>query len=301
MSHITYINRESGQKEREKVYGEIFLKFLYQSPACVKILSYLILPLFARVKFLSYLYGACQKWGLSKRKIKPFIKAYGIDTTEFLDPVDSFRSFNDFFIRELRSECRPIVDNPSIATLPADGRYLVYPTISSNHSFTVKGQNFDMQTLLKSEALAKEYEGGAMAIARLCPVDYHRFHFPCDGAPSTPQKINGPLYSVNPIALAKNINYLAENKREITFIESDHFGKVAFIEVGATYVGTIRQTFDPSKPCKKGDEKGYFEFGGSCIILLFQKGTITFDDDLIAATGQGFETLGLMGQSLGRN
>ncbi len=139
-----------------------------------------------------------------------------------------------------------------------------------------------------------------MVIARLAPVDYHRYHFPCDGLVHTPQLIPGPLYSVNPLALKKHSEILAENKRMITRIETTHFGTVLYIEVGATYVGTIHQTFTPETFQKKGAEKGYFSFGGSCLILLFKPNTIQLDQDLIDASSRSIEVLGKLGQSLGR-
>ena len=139
-----------------------------------------------------------------------------------------------------------------------------------------------------------------MVMARLAPADYHRFHFPCNCTPSKAHLITGPLYSVNPIALRKNIEYLTENKRMITELKTHLFGTILAIEVGATFVGSIVQTFEPEKHYAKGDEKGYFEFGGSCILLLFEPARIQLDQDLIENTHQGLETLGQMGQSLGR-
>ncbi len=138
-----------------------------------------------------------------------------------------------------------------------------------------------------------------MAIVRLCPSDYHRFHFPCDGTPSKARLINGALYSVNPMALRKRISILAENKRMITEIDTERFGTILYIEIGATSVGTICQTFTPELRVEKGEEKGYFEFGGSCIVLLFERGRVEFDSDLIRNTELGFETRSNFGQSLG--
>src|SRR6202044_707631 len=108
----------------------------------------------------------------------------------------------------------------------------------------------------KNDALAEQFANGSVVLARLCPCDYHRFHFPCDAIPGPAKLINGPLYSVNPIALCKNLSILSENKRMITELETDHFGKVLYIEVGATNVGSIHQTFTPYQRYKKGDEKG---------------------------------------------
>jgi len=139
-----------------------------------------------------------------------------------------------------------------------------------------------------------------MVISRLCPTDYHRFHFPCTCIPGKAKLINGPLFSVNPLALKKHIAILSENKRVLTPLETGLFGQALYIEVGATCVGSIKQTFTPSKPHEKGEEKGYFEFGGSCTILLFQPNTIQFDQDLIDASADYIETYAKMGTSLGR-
>jgi phosphatidylserine decarboxylase len=138
-----------------------------------------------------------------------------------------------------------------------------------------------------------------MLISRLCPVDYHRFHFPVSGLPGSSRGIPGWLYSVNPIALRKNIRYLVVNKRQITVIQSEPFGVVAMIEVGATNVGSIQQSFVPGIPVAKGDEKGFFSFGGSCVITLFQKGRIAFDRDIAEQSAQQIETFAKMGDRLG--
>jgi len=138
-----------------------------------------------------------------------------------------------------------------------------------------------------------------MLISRLCPTDYHRFHFPVAGIPGEARLINGWLYSVSPVALRRNIRYLVENKRMITRIESAEFGTVAMIEVGATNVGTIRQSFVPGRPVQKGEEKGIFAFGGSCVITLFASGRITFDADILAQSAQHIETYAKMGDRLG--
>ncbi len=147
---------------------------------------------------------------------------------------------------------------------------------------------------------ARRFVSGSMLIARLCPTDYHRFHFPCDGVPSKAKLINGSYFSVSPIALRKKLSILNENKRVITEMETKQFGNVLCIEIGATFVGSVHQTHVPEKPVNKGDEKGYFEFGGSCIVLLFEKGKVVFDPDLVINTEKEVETLARFGESLGK-
>lgn len=297
---ITIVDRKTGKEEKEKVYGQVFLELLYGNGPLPRLASTFLLPLFSRVHFLSWMYGVFQKSSMSRSKIKPFIKTFQIDTSEFADSVDSMRSFNDFFTRRLKPESRPMTQGKDIAVLPADARYLVFQDIDQEDGFWVKGKKFSLSELFQDGQLASKYKGGAMVIARLCPIDYHRFHFPCDCIPSAARLINGALFSVNPIALKRNIEILSENKRMITALETSHFGTVQYIEVGATNVGSIIQTYPTGKRVEKGDEKGYFSFGGSCLILLFEKGKIAFDQDLIDTSKRKIEMRGLLGQSLGR-
>lgn len=298
-SEIVYIDRLTRQKNIEKVYGASALQFLYGSGLASLIFGKPLLQLIARWPFFSKLYGYWQKLPFTKGKILPFIQKYHIDQTEFLQPVDAFASFNDFFIRKLKNEARPIVEDDQIAIMPADARYLFFQNIDTAQGFLVKGAKFTLKSLLNDEKLAAAYENGSMVIARLCPTDYHRFHFPVDCTPGTAQLINGWLYSVNPIALKKNIEIFTQNKRAITSLQSNHFGKVLFIEIGATNVGSIIQTYQPEAFAVKGAEKGYFSFGASSIILLFPPNSIEFDSDLLAATEAGFEIRCLFGQSMG--
>lgn len=294
---IQYIERSSGELQTEKIYGRWALAFLYGDSFFNRLFSFFILPLLAHLPWFSRFYGYLQKRPKSAKKITPFIEAYHIDTSEFVET--SFPSFNDFFIRKLKFEKRPIVSDPRQAAMPADGRYLVFPDLKKTETFYVKGQKFDLEKFLEDPVLAHRYAQGAMVIARLCPTDYHRFHFPCNGIPRKARLINGPLFSVNPIALRKNLAILWENKRMITEMETEQFGTIQYIEVGATCVGSIQQTYFPDNPMRKGDEKGYFEFGGSCLVLLFEKETIVFDDDLIANSARGLETRANFGKSLG--
>jgi phosphatidylserine decarboxylase len=299
MTDIIFLDRQTKRTEKEKVYGEFFIKLFYGEGTLPRLFSFLLLPFFARIHFFSKLYGYFQKSSMSRSKVHPFVQAYHIDVSEFLDPVDSFPSFNAFFIRKLKPECRPISTRQDVAVLPADGRYLLFQQIDQADGFWVKGKKFSLSELLGDKALAKTYEQGAMVIARLCPVDYHRFHFPCSCIPDQARLINGPLFSVNPMALKRNIEILCENKRMITSLKTQNFGCVQYIEVGATYVGSIEQTYAPGKSYGKGEEKGYFSFGGSCLILLFEPNRIIFDQDLIDASSKKMEVRGLLGQSLG--
>lgn len=285
---LNFIDRISGKKCQELIFGEKFLRFMYgpcwwQKGVC---------RLISRSPFFSKLYGAWQRTRFSKKQILPFLQKYRINTQEFA--THNFASFDDFFTRKLKPEARPIASSSAI--IPADGRYLFFPHINADQSFVVKEQVFNLSALLKSESLANRYLGGTMIIARLCPVDYHRFHFPIDCIAGKTHLIKGPLYSVSPLALDHKLSILWENKRTLCTLNSDRYGQVLFLEVGATNVGTIHQTYTPERFYPKGSEKGFFSFGGSTLILLFEKGKIQLASDLI--NHDGLEIYCQMGQSL---
>jgi phosphatidylserine decarboxylase len=298
MCKIEYIDRATGKIEQEKIYGEFWIDFFYGRHPLAWLSALFLLPL-ARLSVFSALYGQFQKSRFSRRKIAPFIDKYQIDASEFLDLPDSFGSFNDFFIRKLKPEVRPIISGKNIAVLPADARYLFYSNLNASDQFLIKGRNFDLKKLLKDTRLAEQYAEGTMVMARLCPVDYHRFHFPCSGIPSAAKQIDGHLYSVNLLALKQRLEILTENKRMVTELKTEAFGTVLMIEVGATNVGSIEQTYVPGQFVKKGQEKGFFAFGGSCLILLFEKGRLEIDADLLEATMRGLEVKGRFGERLG--
>lgn len=295
MSDILYIDRVTSEKRIEKVFHQETLDFLYEP----KRINRLIADFTAKSSLFSKLVGCYQNLKCTKKDIPAFIEKFQVKAEEFEKTVDEFSSFNDFFTRKLKKDARPIVSGEMRAIIPADGRFLFYQDVETCDGFIVKGKKFSLATLLKNEKLAKGYSKGSMAIARLCPSDYHRFHFPVSCQPGIPKLINGPLYSVNPVAIKQNVNLLSENKRVITELKTDHFGTILFIEIGATSVGTIRQTYTPGHHYEKGEEKGFFSFGGSSIILLFEPGQIEFDADLLAASAQHTEILCLMGQSMG--
>ncbi len=287
---ITFFNRLTQRLETEAVYGEGFLRFTYESPLGA-------LPLHALVKraaFSSW-YGHRMDAPASRAKIAPFLATYGVDTREFADAPDSYRTFNEFFYRKLKPQARPIAPEDDVISLPADGRHLVLPDIAECDNFFIKGTRFDLAALLRDAALAERYAHGSMLISRLCPVDYHRFHFPCAGTPGAARRINGPLYSVSPIALRRRASIHWENKREITVLRTPGLGDVLLLEVGATCVGSIVQTYTPGAAIEKGAEKGYFRFGGSCFITIFEPGKIQFSDDLLENSKAGREVYARMG------
>jgi len=183
---------------------------------------------------------------------------------------------------------------------PADCRLNVFPTVDQATDVWVKGKNFNLKNLLLDDKLVTKFTGGAMVICRLAPQDYHRFHCPVSGVVGAMFPIDGTYYTVNPIAVKEDVDVYTENKRVRLLINSPEFGDVCYVAVGATMVGSINFTAKEKDTLKKGDELGYFAFGGSTVLMFFEKGKITFDQDLVVNSIKPIETLVKMGESLGK-
>jgi len=295
MNEITYYDRYQNQTCTEQVYGDKYLRWTYGTFGGKVALAAAI-----KRAWFSRWYGWRMDQPGSRNKIGPFIEQYGLEPTEFVRSPDEFEHFNAFFSRRLRPEARPVNADPAVVVFPADGRHLCIPNISQSKGLFVKGEMFDLESLLEDSGLAQQYHHGSLVLSRLCPVDYHRYHFPIGGRTAATRLINGTLYSVNPIALRQNIRILATNKRAITILETESIGRVLLLEIGATCVGSICQTFQENSDVSKGDEKGYFRFGGSSTITIFEPGRVEFDEDLLANSSQHTELYGRVGDHMGR-
>ena len=296
MEAIRYFNRHTGVLEIEQVYGEVFLRWSYGNP-----LGAISLNAFVKRPFFSAWYGRRMSTPESAARVAPFIAEYGLDPADFADAAESYRSFNEFFYRKLKPAARPVDADEASVVFPADGRHLGFERASEIEGVFVKGQKFDLKALLGDAKLAAKYADGSLVLSRLCPVDYHRFHFPAAGVPGATRLIEGPLFSVNPIALRQRLAYLWTNKRTITELQTERFGTVICMEIGATCVGTICQTFTPGQPVAKGAEKGYFAFGGSSTLTLFEPGAVRLAADLLENSARQIELYARIGSVMGRS
>lgn len=291
---VTYFDRYLGRVEEEPIYGENWLRWAYGTH-----LGRLTVWTLARRKLFSRLYGWMMDRPSSARRIRPFMERFGLNEEEFSQPVRSFRTFNEFFSRKLKAEARPIDPSVEAVAFPADGRHLGWDRFSANRGIHIKGESFTLEELLGSALLADQYADGALVISRLCPTDYHRFHFPVSGVPGSPQRLRGRLDSVSPIALRRRIRILSRNSRVLTPIRTAGFGTVIMVEIGATCVGSIEQSFRPGEPVEKGAEKGLFRFGGSCVVTLFPSGVCSLAHDLRVQTERHRELYARMGDRMG--
>ncbi len=292
---IQFYNRYTREVETEVVYGEKWLRWILFNP-----FGQIALHAVAKRAWFSRWYGWRMSCAGSASRVKPFIERYNIAESEYVKAADEFTSFNDFFYRKLKPEARPVDAAEGSVVFPADGRHLGFAKASAVEGVFVKGQRFDLGKLLGDKKLADQFADGAAVFSRLCPVDYHRFHFPVAGVPGEARLINGLLQSVNPLALRDRLSILWENKRFITEIESEKFGKVLVLEIGATNVGSVNHTFVPTRPVAKGEEKGCFAFGGSATLTMFEPGRVRLDEDLLEQSAQQRELYAKVGDRMGR-
>lgn len=292
---IQYYNRKTGKYETEKVAGDKYLNWIYSSPIGMTLLEMIV-----KRKFFSSIYGKYCDSRLSAKKVPDFIKQFDIDLSICENKSANFKSFNEFFFRKVTAEGRPIDMNSASFISAGDGRLTVYDNIDLDNLVQVKGFTYSFKELLGTTDLHETFEKGICMILRLCPVDYHRFHFVDSGTCSEPKKIKGSYYSVNPVALNKKEKLFCENKREWSILKSDNFGDILYLEVGATCVGSIIQTYRPGARVSKADEKGYFKFGGSTVIMFLQKDKVEIDEDILQQSKLGFETKVNFGEKIGR-
>lgn len=215
--------------------------------------------------------------------------------SEVLRPVEEFKNFNEFFYRALKPNARPCSapDNPHIIVSPADCRSVVFNTIDAATKIWIKGREFSVKRLLGDAYPedASRYENGSLGIFRLAPQDYHRFHVPVDGILRKPKLIEGEYYTVNPMAIRSALDVYGENVRVICPIDTEHHGRVMVVCVGAMMVGSTVITRNEGDDVKRAEELGYFKFGGSTIVVLFEPGKMVYDDDLVDNSKSALETL----------
>ncbi|WP_320170132.1 phosphatidylserine decarboxylase [Maridesulfovibrio sp.] len=293
MKEIKYMDRKTGNVLKEKVPGAGWLKWLYHNPA-----GKLALDMLVKRKFISRWYGWLMDTPSSRNRITEFVRDLDIDMNEILKPLDQFSSFNDFFTRELKPGCRSVDLNSESIVSPADGKITAFADMDALHTFFVKGQEFSLDSFLQDRMLSKKYAGGAMMIIRLAPADYHRFHFPAEGRTTLTRQIDGDYCSVSPYAVKDRMRIYWENKREYSELRTETAGDILMCEVGATMVGSIVQKYIPDTITGKGQLKGWFKFGGSTVILLFEKDKIRVDEDIIRNTISGYETTVKVGERI---
>lgn len=264
------------------------LKTLYGSRAGGYVLKIITRPGFSRTC------AGMLDAGYSRVYIKRFIQKNAIDMSEY--ECVRWRSFNEFFTRKIKPSARPVDTDPNALISPCDGLLSAY-MIRSDTKFMVKGYEYTVNKLLQNRELAAEYAGGTCLVFRMMPVNYHRYIYPDDGAKGGNIAIPGKLHTVRPVAQRKCSVYTT-NSREYTILHTKHFGDIAFIEVGALMVGRIRNLHGAHE-FARGEEKGFFEYGGSTIIMLIKKDAAKLDKAFAGCMAGGCEEPVKLGQRIG--
>ena len=284
---MDYIDLQ-GKKVSNITNQDKLLSFLYTNIFGRMLLKPLIQPQVSKLAG-RYLSSAHSKWLISK-----FIERNEINM-DIYEECD-YSSSNDFFTRKIKPDSRPVPEDLDVLISPCDCLATVYP-IQENTTFSIKNTEYTLRSLLRSPRLAKRFRGGYAYVLRLTVEDYHRYLYSVSGKQSKNYHIDGTFHTVNPIA-NDYLPIYKENTREYTVIRSKEFGDVLQMEVGAPLVGKI-SNHKQSTVVTRGEEKGFFEYGGSTIVVLTQKGRVTPRSDLLTNSKNGYETKVLQAHPLG--
>lgn len=263
------------------------IRFLYGTIAGRAVLKILTRP------FLSRRVGVFLNSRLSRWMVPLFIKKHHIDMAGY--EKKKYASFNDFFTRRRRVERTDITPDHLIS--PCDGYLSVYP-IDKDRTWRIKHVEYGLEKLLGDRELAERFSGGTCLIFRLTPQNYHRYCYVCSGERGISKAIRGRLHCVRPAAYT-SCPVFVENSREYTEIRTQQFGDMIQMEVGALLVGKIHNHY-PKGRIYQGMEKGYFEFGGSTIVVLVQEGRICVNRQILKNMKRGAETKVRLGEMVGQ-
>ena len=244
-------------------------------------------------RLYDWIIAAYQGSRWSVREIEPFISKHQIDMSEF-KPV-KFTSFAEFFDREFLPGARKFPAAPDEMGAFSEARYFAWGKLDPDQKFPVKGHSLSAAHILGKDKRAEPFMDGPVILARLAPVDYHHNHYPDDGVTVDSAWLGGPLWTVNWHALLHQEDILFKNHRQVNILETRHFGRIAFVEVGAMSVGRIQQVHPLETPFSRGNEKSVFKFGGSAIVVFGQPGAWQPSEDLLDNTNKGIETLVRLG------
>lgn len=277
-------SRPSPENTQERV-----LSALYDHAAGRAVLKVLTSPWVSRAG------GAVLSTRASRALIKPFVRRAGIPLEDFLGAP--YKSYNDFFCRKIKPELRPVSMDPEEFISPCDSRLTALP-ITPEQRFFLKGSPYTLESLLRDANLGQQFSGGWCLIFRLCVDDYHRYCYVADGEKSENVVLPGVLHTVNPIACDHYPIY-KENARAYSVLQTKDWGPILMMEVGALMVGKIVNHHGAAQVFR-GQEKGYFQFGGSTVVLLVGKDRLALDERILENSQKGLETRVLYGQSIGR-
>jgi phosphatidylserine decarboxylase len=265
-------------------------RFLYNNPVGRVCLKLLTRPFMSN--FLAWLIER----KVSRYYIAKFIRKYNIDMTRFKEAY--YPNFNAFFTRKLEDSPFPEEHERSTDAFyaPCDGKLSIYP-LPQDGTFMIKNSVYSLGDLLDNEEMAAKYANGTCLIFRLTPDDYHRYTYFDEGTIVSQKPIKGILHTVRPIA-QKRYPVFIQNSRVCTEMETNNFGTVMQVEVGAMLIGRI-VNHKAAGNFNFGEEKGLFEYGGSTIIVLLEHDDIEFAPQLQQAMLHNCECQVRVGEVIG--
>ena len=286
---MKYRNRQ-GEEFEQTTSQDKLLRKMYDSYFCRAVLRFLSIPAFSKIA------GLFMDSKLAAGFVSDFVESNGIDLSDY-EP-QAYKSFNDFFKRKIKPSARPLPKDKNVLISPSDGKVTAYE-IDKVNGFVIKNSVYSVKSLLRDQKLAKRYEDGYAVIIRLTPDDYHRYCYAATGVKSHDRTIKGVLSTVNPV-VNEYVPVYKENSRNYCIIRTENFGDIVQMEVGALLVGRITNAHPYGRrTVLRGEEKGYFEFGGSTIVLLLEKDKVELCSDLLENTREGFETRLRQGEAVG--
>ncbi len=269
-------DRKTGKCTEITQYGGGMMQEAYHGKS-----SRFLLPVVTS-RMYTRLWGWWQCTPFSCNKIPGFVKQYHVNMADYETQV--FRNFDEFFVRRIREDARPMPFDPYRLIAPADSKLLVYP-VREDMRLNIKGLEYTLEELTGSRRFSKMFAGGQCLVFRLTMDDYHHYCFPDDGWQKLRRTVPGRLHTVSPYSSEKKV--YQENFRVVNLLETKHFGKILMIEVGALFAGRICN--HPVQCFRRGEEKGYFRLGGSSILMLLQKDAVQLDEDILEYTEKGIE------------
>ena len=289
---LQYWDRYKNKVLSDKIYADWFIKWCYENR-----IGKLFLDYFFSKKSFNILYGLYKTSKYSLKQIQTDIEQYSVDMDLF--KKEKFNNYSDFFLREFKDGIRVFPVEENLGAF-AEGRVLAFNRVDAQHKYPVKGEFLTPELLLGNTKIANYFIGGPIIIIRLCPIDYHHFHYPLDGKIINRYKLTGNYHSVNVLALKNRDDIFVKNEREVTIFENKKYGKMAYIEVGAMCVGKIIQKNPSSTTCSKGELKGHFEFGASTVILIGEKDKWTPSEDILVNSQKNIESYIKLGDEIAK-
>lgn len=302
-ANILVQDRETGEllEEKMQIYVRLGIRLLYQG-ARSRMEGARVRKM---LKNMSVKQGKKYDSPSSAREIPGFVAFHNLNVDEIREPLDSFKTFNQFFYRKLKEDARPVSEptNPKRLVSAADCRLMVFESIDRATSIWIKGREFSVERLLGDAykgQVSQDYLEGSLCIFRLAPQDYHRFHCPVDGIIGEHTSTGMAYFTVNPLAIRSTIDVYCDNVRVVVPIHTEELGTVYTVNIGAMLVASVVITAKPGTRVKRGDELGYYAFGGSTTVCVFPKGKVQWDEDILRNSEASIETLVKQGTGIGR-